>query len=387
MAEHQVASYKPRYIEIGINLADPIFRGKYHGTQKHPDDLKAVVGRALQVGCSKLIVTGSDLETARDALKLAQEYPGTIFATAGIHPCSSSIFGSGATTNGDAHTPLCDSNPSAPVSEFQKPNSTRSTAIISELTALITEESKSHCNRLVAFGEFGLDYDRLHYCNKTLQLHSFELQLRLAASLDSQLPLFLHSRAAHSDFVSLLKTVYGDQLERLDKGGVVHSFTGSAEEMAELMDLGLYIGINGCSFKTAQNCAVVKGVRLDKIMLETDGPWCEVRPSHAGYKYLVQTKPTHKPGDKGKQLHTDHQPDPEIQGNKKQKKEAEVPEQFKVVKKEKWVQGAMVKGRNEPCNIERVAQIVAGIKGISLEEVCEAAWHNSVKVFGLGQAI
>ncbi|PHH60953.1 hypothetical protein CDD81_1010 [Ophiocordyceps australis] len=308
MAEHQVASYKPRYIEIAINLADPIFRGKYHGTQRHPDDLKAVVGRALQVGCSKLIVTGSDLETARDALKLAQEYPGTIFATAGIHPCNSSVFSSDGTTNGDGHMPLCDSNPSAPVSEYQKPDSTKSAAIIAELTALVADESNSHRNRLVAFGEFGLDYDRLHYCNKTLQLHSFEVQLRLAASLEPQLPLFLHSRAAHSDFVSLLKTVYGDRLEKLEKGAVVHSFTGSAEEMAELMDLGLYIGINGCSFKTAENCAVVKGVRLDRVMLETDDS-------------EIQTK------------------------SKKQVKEAEVPQQFKVVKKEKWVQGAMVKGR------------------------------------------
>jgi hypothetical protein len=68
------ATYKPRYIDIGINLADPIFRGKYHGTQRHPDDLAAVVGRAQEVGCSKLMVTGSDFETSRDALKLADEY-------------------------------------------------------------------------------------------------------------------------------------------------------------------------------------------------------------------------------------------------------------------------------------------------------------------------
>ena len=43
----------------------------------------------------------------------------------------------------------------------------------------------------------------------------------------------------------------------------------------------------------------------------------------------------------------------------------------------------MVKGRNEPCMIERVATIIAGIKGDSVEEVCEAAWANTVKVFGL----
>lgn len=72
-------------------------------------------------------------------------------------------------------------------------------------------------------------------------------------------------------------------------------------------------------------------------------------------------------------------------GKKNQKKECEVPERFKVVKKEKWEEGAMVKGRNEPCTIERIATIVAGIKGVIVEEVCEAAWANTVKVFGLGE--
>ena len=43
----------------------------------------------------------------------------------------------------------------------------------------------------------------------------------------------------------------------------------------------------------------------------------------------------------------------------------------------------MVKGRNEPCTIERIAKIVAGIKGVTEEEVCEAAWANTVKVFNV----
>jgi TatD DNase family protein len=60
--------------KIGINLADPIFRGRYHGTQRHPDDLKGVIQRAKEVGCSKLIVTGSSFKSSRDALKLAEEF-------------------------------------------------------------------------------------------------------------------------------------------------------------------------------------------------------------------------------------------------------------------------------------------------------------------------
>lgn len=220
-----------------------------------------------------------------------------------------------------------------------------------------------------------------------------------------------------------MKETFGDKLERLEKGGVVHSFTGTVDEMRELMDLGLYIGINGCSFKTAENCAVVKEIELSRLMLETDGPWCEVRPTHDGWKYLIPPKvepipepvseaasgvstpaeqqidtpdsaslanlsisesdpATAQPTNQRRRRPKQVQPPQPSKKNPK-KKEPEVPERFKVVKKEKWEEGAMVKGRNEPCTIERIAKIVAGIKGVTEEEVCEAAWANTVKVFGV----
>jgi TatD DNase family protein len=58
----------------------------------------------------------------------------------------------------------------------------------------------------------------------------------------------------------------------------------------------------------------------------------------------------------------------------------------KAVKKERFVAGAnqLIKGRNEPVCISQVAYVIANVKGISVEEVCEAAWKNTVDVFGLG---
>lgn len=331
------------------------------------------------------MVTGSDFTSAREALNLAAVFPGTVFGTAGIHPCSSAIFSADGPAHDSGSSTPCDPDPTAPISETQVPDPQKSAAIIAELTTFLKEASSSGNGHLVAMGEFGLDYDRLHYCNKNVQLHSFAAQLKLASTMQPQLPLFLHSRAAHEDFVRLLKDAFGQKLENLERGGVVHSFTGTISEMEELMDLGLHIGINGCSFKTEENCQVVKAVHLDRLMIETDGPWCEVRPSHAGWQYLIEKKPAPEAAPNG-----DSTPAPAPQApkqtKKNQKKEPEVPERYKTVKKEKWEEGAMVKGRNEPCNIERVAKIIAGIKGISLEEVCEAAWTNTVRVFGIGEA-
>lgn len=417
-------TYKPRYIDIGINLADPIFRGVYHGKERHPDDLRAVISRAQEVGCRKLIVTGSDLTSSRHALDIAKEYPGVVYATAGIHPCSSAIFGaSHAHHDVKEYAMPSDPDPEQPVSEDDEPDPAKTAEIISELRALFESarqlQRQKRPGALVAYGEFGLDYDRLHYCSRRIQLHSFAAQLDLVLSLRPQPPLFLHSRAAHGDLIALLKAKFGPRLERLERGGVVHSFTGSADEMRELAALGLHVGANGCSFKTEENCAVVAAIPLDRLMLETDGPWCEIRPTHAGWRHLLDAKaraegiyaglggdgdadggevatttsgstpastavPTPRTGTPNPQ---DPRPRPAAARppKKPKKKEPEVPERWRTVKKEKWAEGAMVKGRNEPCMIERVAQVVAGVRGEPLRDVCEAAWANTVKVFGLGE--
>jgi TatD DNase family protein len=249
-----------------------------------------------------MMVTGSDIEESRNAVQLASEYPGLCYATVGVHPCQSKSF---------------EKHPGGP------------DALLKELETLAREESEK--GRAVAFGEIGLDYDRLHFADKETQLLYFEKQLDITCSLN--LPLFLHSRAAASDFASLLST----RLDRLPKRGVVHSFTGTLEELQQIIDLGFDVGINGCSMKTDENIAVVKELPLERLQIETDGPWCEMRPSQASAKFTSDAPPLPK-----------------------------------AVKKDKWDADAMVKGRNEPCTIVKVAHAVARIKGIEVEEVCEA---------------
>jgi TatD DNase family protein len=249
-----------------------------------------------------MMVTGSDLTESKNALKLADDFPGLCYATIGVHPCSAKTF---------------EEYPEGPE------------ALLQAIKDLAREARDS--GKATAFGEFGLDYDRLHYADKETQIRYFRKQLEVAVEL--QMPLFLHSRAAAEDFTAILK----ERLDELPKRGLVHSFTGTLEEMQDLVAMGFDIGINGCSLKTEENLAVTKAVPLERLQIETDGPWCEIRPSHASAKFLKDAPPLPK-----------------------------------AVKKEKWSADAMVKGRNEPCQISRVAWVVAGVKGISVEEVAEA---------------
>lgn len=69
---------------------------------------------------------------------------------------------------------------------------------------------------------------------------------------------------------------------KITNGGVVHSFDGTLEEAMKYIDFGFYIGINGCSLKTDKQLNVVAQIPNDKIVVETDCPWCSIRATHAG---------------------------------------------------------------------------------------------------------
>jgi len=158
------------YIDIGVNLTSSSFNS----------DMDAVVQRALDAGVSQMIVTGTDIHHSQAALELSRSYPGVLISTAGVHPHHASEF---------------DNN------------------TISSLRDLCAEES------VVAVGECGLDYNR-NYSTPAEQRSAFEAQLQLACEL--KLPVFLHQRDAHDDFVSMIKEYRNDLA-----GAVAHCFTGS----------------------------------------------------------------------------------------------------------------------------------------------------------------
>lgn len=158
-----------------------------------------------------------------------------------------------------------------------------------------------------------------------------------------KLPLFLHVRSSCSDFIEIIKPY----LPKLPRGGLVHSFAGSKDEMLQLVRLGLGISVNGVCFRTDEQLEMIRHIPLDRLQLETDAPWCEIVMSDAISMYL----------DNARSLPASR-------------------------KHGKFVFGQMVKGRNESCTMERVAMVVAKLKGLSVGRVADAAWNNSVRMFG-----
>ena len=206
-------------IDIGANIAHDSF----------DEDRADMMQRAADAGVSRIVVTGSsDTSNARAAL-LAEQSPGVLYSTAGVHPHHASDY--------------TDESDSLIRSLIQK-------------------------NAVVAVGECGLDYFR-NFSPREAQLAAFRRQLEIAK--ESGLPVFLHQRDAHDDFVELLEPVMPD-LSR----AVAHCFTGEGESLREYIAMGLYIGITGwiCDERRGKHLHdIVSIIPDDKILIETDAPY------------------------------------------------------------------------------------------------------------------
>lgn len=204
-------------IDIGVNLTSKQFGG----------DRTAVVARARDAGVTSMVLTGTSLDSSRQALALAREHE--LYATAGVHPHDAKTW------NDDV------------------------AAGLRELAA---------DPRVVALGECGLDFDR-NYSTPDQQREAFGAQLELARTL--KLPLFLHEREAHEALLEMLEPVR-DQLGAV----VVHCFTGSRPQLTRYLDLDLHIGITGwiCDERRGKELFDIVGdVPLERLMIETDAPW------------------------------------------------------------------------------------------------------------------
>lgn len=90
------------------------------------------------------------------------------------------------------------------------------------------------------------------------------------------LPIQIHIRDAMEDALKILEK----NLQLLKRGGVVHCFSGTKSDAQKIIDLGLDFTIGGvCTFKNAKSLQeVVAWLPLEKIMLETDSPYLAPEP-------------------------------------------------------------------------------------------------------------
>ena len=124
--------------------------------------------------------------------------------------------------------------------------------------------------RVVAIGETGLDYFRLNgrsVGDMEWQRNRFRVHIR--ASVQTGLPLVIHTRNASDDTLSLLREEGGGAT------GVFHCFTETAAVARAALDLGFYISFSGIlTFKTAADLReVAQFVPLDRCLIETDSPY------------------------------------------------------------------------------------------------------------------
>ena len=239
-------------------------------------DRRKILERALSKGVGTIIAVGSDLDSSRKTVDIANSFE-EVFAAVGVHP----------------HDVKSVANKSAGHIKVLADNA-----------------------KVVAIGEIGLDYHYDHSPRK-LQKHWFREQIRMAVKIGK--PVIVHCRDAGEDVFSILEE---ERVWRV--GGVVHCFTGDAELARKFLGLDLHLGAAGpITFENSDELrSVFADVPIERILVETDSP------------YLTP------PPNRGK--------------------------------------------RNEPAYTVQVAEKLAEIKGLTLEDVARATSVNVRRLFKIG---
>jgi len=177
--------------------------------------------------------------------------------------------------------------------------------------------------KVVAIGECGLDYYYEPKSKEKRQAQRLKQKSALAQQIklakELNLPIIFHCRKAHEDLIEFLKPHQGKVR------GVVHCYTGDLKQAEKFYNLGLSFGFNGLIFKDVPALPnpkeIIGALPLERIVLETDSPY--LLPPQAGSK------------------------------------------------------------RNEPLFVKYVAEEIAKIKGISVEEVASTTTQNAKSLFSI----
>lgn len=210
-------------------------------THTHLDDARydgdrdAMINRARQAGVERFVTIGCDLATSRAAVALADQHQ-FVYASIGVHPHEVKHISEGW------------------YDEFRR---------------------LARNNKVVAYGEIGLDYHYNHSSPKD-QRERFREQIQLAREL--HLPIIIHTREAQDDTITILK-----EEKAAEVGGVFHCFSGDAWLAQDALEMGFYLSFSG--ILTFQNATMLRDIAkhtpLDRLLVETDCPYLTPVP-HRG---------------------------------------------------------------------------------------------------------
>jgi TatD DNase family protein len=196
-------------------------------------DLDNVISRARQAGVEKMVVVGWDEASSKLAIQIAEQYD-FIYAVIGFHP--ENVF---------------------------------------DIDDRVLYDTLNLCKhpKVVGIGEIGLDYHWTKDPDKReIQKEYFIKQIKFANEVG--LPISIHSREAFADTLEILK-----QYPPLHSG-VMHCYSGSVENIQDIINLNLYIGLDGpVTFTNAKTPKEVAAeVPLEKLVVETDCPYLSPHP-------------------------------------------------------------------------------------------------------------
>lgn len=133
--------------------------------------------------------------------------------------------------------------------------------------------------KVLAIGETGLDYFRLQ---GDLEWQRERFRTHIRASRATRKPLVIHTRAASEDTLRIMREE-GAGTDAGGVGGVLHCFTETWEVAQAAMEMGFYISFSGIvTFKNAKDLqAVARQMPLERMLIETDAPYLAPTP-HRG---------------------------------------------------------------------------------------------------------
>ncbi|MFV0483858.1 MAG: TatD family hydrolase [Bacteroidales bacterium] len=196
-------------------------------------DIDETLERAKVKGVDNIILPNIDKNSIAPLMALCGKYPNLLHPAMGLHP-------------------------SDVKEDFEQ-----------QLALIKQELDRGKC---VAVGEIGIDL----YWDKTFISQQVEaLKIQLQWAVDKDLPVILHVRDAFDEIFTVL-----EEFEKSNIRGVFHCFSGNKYQAKKAVGMGFYLGIGGVlTYKKNNICDAVKGVPLERIVLETDAPFLTPVPN------------------------------------------------------------------------------------------------------------